>query len=175
MSETFGNGAVHSLAYNNALQPKQVKLTLGGTEQQRYDYLYGKVDQAGGSVDTTKNNGQIGRIDGYINAAKQWDQRFTYDSLGRLSQSAEYQGNGSQTYQAHYDYDRYGNRFQYQQNLNLTYTPVQLGDVTATNNRFISTGQYPVSYDAARNITPDTKVRQYELARTVIRRHMGQV
>jgi YD repeat-containing protein len=119
-SETFGNGAVHTMSYNSALQPKQVKLTLAGTEQQRFDYAYGKADQASGTVDSSKNNGQLGRVDSYINSTKQWDQRFTYDWLGRLSQSAEYRGDsGAQSYQAHYDFDSYGNRFQYQQNINL--------------------------------------------------------
>lgn len=69
LSETWGNGAVHSIAYNNALQVSQVKLkqSSSGSELQRYDYLYGQVTQSNGSVDKSKNNGQVGRIDGTIN------------------------------------------------------------------------------------------------------------
>jgi len=158
--ETFGNSFVHTMDYNSRLQPSNAKLSYGGNEQQRFDYSYGQVNQSTGSVDITKNNGQIGRIDGFTGGTKLWDQRFTYDSLARLSQSAEYQGtSGPLTYQAHYDYDIYGNRFQYQQNINLAYTTVQPADVDSTRNRFISTGTYPTTYDAAGNITADTKFR----------------
>ncbi|MEK6280518.1 MAG: RHS repeat-associated core domain-containing protein [Acidobacteriota bacterium] len=160
LSETFGNGAIHAMTYNNALQPKQVKLTLGGTEQQRYDYLYGQTNQSTGIVNTVNNNGQLGRVDSFIAETKQWDQRFTYDALGRLSQAAEYRGdNGAQSYQAHYDYDRYGNRFQYQQNINLSHTTVQPSDIVATTNRFISNGTHPTTYDDAGNILTDTRFR----------------
>ncbi len=38
-----------------------------------------------GTVDETKNNGQVGRIEDYIGTQKRWQQRFQYDSLGRLS------------------------------------------------------------------------------------------
>jgi len=161
-AETFGNSFVHSVAYNRRLQPKQVKLTLGGTEQQRFDYLYGTVTQSNGLVDVTKNNGQIGRIDGYITGVRQWDQRLSYDSLGRLFQATEYRGdNGLFNHQAFYDYDRYGNRFQYQQNINVPYTPVQPTDIEQSphRNRFKTTGPTPVSYDAAGNMIMDAKFR----------------
>jgi RHS repeat-associated protein len=168
-SETFGNGAVHSMNYNNALQASEIKLkqSANGAELQRYNYSYGQVDQATGAVNTTKNNGQIGRIDASVNGAttKEWDQRFLYDSLGRLSTAAEYkQGdNGQLTWQAHYDYDRYGNRFQYQNNVNLSYTQVQPTDINQATNRFISNGSTPVVYDngtpGAGNITSDSKFR----------------
>jgi RHS repeat-associated protein len=160
-SETFGNGAVRAITYNNRLQPRQIKLSVGGSEQQSYDYFYGQI-QSDGSVDTTKNNGQIGRIDGYIAGVKQWDQRFTYDSVGRLSQAAEYQQGqtGLLTYQAHYDYDRYGNRYQYQQNVNVPYVSVPTTAIDQSRNRFNS----QTTYDAEGNITLDQKFRgmQYQ-------------
>jgi RHS repeat-associated protein len=162
-SETFGNTAVQTVAYNNSLQTKQVKLTMSGAEKQRYDYLYGQVNPSDGSVDTTKSTGQIARIDGYTDAVRQWDQRLSYDSLGRLSHVGEYQGGqtSQQTYQLHYDYDRWGNRYQYQQNVNVPggYTAVQTTDISSSTNRFINTGATPVTYDAAGNITTDTKFR----------------
>ncbi len=103
---------------------------------------------------------KIGRIDGFINGAKQWDQRMVYDSLGRLSTAAEYRGdNGAQAWATHYDYDRYGNRFQYQSNSNVAYTPVQMSDIDASTNRFINSGSTPTTYDPAGNITQDTKFR----------------
>jgi RHS repeat-associated protein len=84
----------------------------------------------------------------------------TYDSLGRLSQAAEYRGDNNQlTWQAHYDYDRYGNRQQYQQNINVAFTPVLPADVDTNRNRFISTGPTPTTYDPAGNILSDAKFR----------------
>lgn len=163
-SETFGNGALHSMAYNRALQASEIKLkqSANGAELQRFNYSYGTVNQSQGSVDTSKNNGQIGRIDSYINGAKQWDQRFSYDSLGRLSTAAEYQqGNNNQlTWQTQYTFDRYGNRFQSGSgNSGVSYTPVITSEINSATNRFISTGATPITYDAAGNITQDLKFR----------------
>ncbi|MCU1264914.1 MAG: repeat-associated core domain protein [Acidobacteria bacterium] len=165
LSENFGNTAIHSMTYNNAFQPNKIALSLGGSEQQRYNYSYGQVNQTDGSVDTTKNNGQIGRIDGYISNTKQWDQRFSYDPLARLTDAAEYRGdNAAQIYKAHYDYDRFGNRFQYQNNVNLNYVTLQPSDINQATNRFISTGGTPVTYDnnvtnGPGNVTNDGKFR----------------
>lgn len=167
LSETWGNGAVRSVAYNNALQVSQIKLkqSSSGAELQRYDYLYGQVTQSNGSVDKSKNNGQIGRVDGVINGAatKEWDQRFSYDELGRLSTAAEYQQGtgGTPTWQQQFTYDRYGNRFQSGSgNTPIPgYTPVVSSEITATTNRFITSGLTPVTYDAAGNILQDAKFR----------------
>lgn len=165
-SETWGNGAVHSVAYNNAMQVSQIKLkqSSSGSELQRYDYLYGEVTQSNGSVDKSKNTGQIGRIDGIINGAstREWEQRFSYDELGRLSIASEYQqGTGSTpTWKQEFTYDRYGNRFQSGSgNTGVGFTPVVSGDITASSNRFITSGSTPVTYDAAGNITQDAKFR----------------
>lgn len=165
-SETWGNGAVRSVGYNSALQVSQIKLnqSSGGSELQRYDYLYGQVTQSNGSVDKTKNNGQIGRIDGVLNGSstKEWDQRFSYDEIGRLSLAAEYQqGTGSSpSWKQEFTYDRYGNRFQSgSNNTGVPFTTVVSTDVSDTTNRFISSGSTPVTYDAAGNITQDAKFR----------------
>ena len=163
-AETWGNGAVHSVAYNRSLQVGEIKLkqSANGAELQRFNYFYGTVAQSSGSVDTTKNNGQIGRIDSYIGGSKQWEQRFSYDSLGRLSTAAEYQqGNNSLlSWQTQYTFDRYGNRFQSGSgNSGVGFTPVITTDIDAARNRFISTGNQPISYDAGGNITQDLKFR----------------
>jgi YD repeat-containing protein len=106
-SETWGNGGVHTLSYNNRLQASQVKLSVGGTERQRYDYLYGQVDQTTGTVDATKNTGQVARIEGYIDSVRQWQQRYSYDTLGRLDIAGEYRGDTlALVYRGDYDYDR---------------------------------------------------------------------
>jgi hypothetical protein len=76
---------------------------------QRYDYQYGQVNQATGAVDAQKNNGQLGRTDAFIGGtpqspAKQWEERFSYDSLARLDVASEYRGDtGALTWRADYD------------------------------------------------------------------------
>jgi YD repeat-containing protein len=165
-SETWGNGAVHSRNYNRRLQPSEVKLkqSATGSELQRFNYAYGQVAQTTGVIDTSKNNGQIGRIDGFINGAatKEWDQRFDYDELGRLSIAAEYQqgSNSNKTWQVQYGHDRWGNRFQSGSgNSGVNYTSVLGSEIDAATNRFITSGSTPTTYDAAGNITTDTKFR----------------
>jgi YD repeat-containing protein len=91
-SENWGNTAVHTLAYNRRLQASQVKLTLNSTVLQQYDYGYGEFNTSSGAVDTSKNNGQIGKIDGTIGTTPQWNQGFSYDELGRLSNVTEHLG-----------------------------------------------------------------------------------
>ncbi|HEX3250603.1 MAG TPA: DUF4214 domain-containing protein [Pyrinomonadaceae bacterium] len=142
----------------------KLKQSSSGAELQRYDYLYGQVTQSNGAVDKSKNNGQIGRIDGVINGSstKEWEQRFSYDELGRLSTAAEYQqGTGSTpTWKQEFTYDRYGNRFQWGSgNTGVGFTPVVSSDISPSTNRFISTGSTPITYDAAGNITQDKKFR----------------
>lgn len=166
LSETWGNGAVQSIAYNNALQVSQIKLkqSSSGAELQRFEYLYGEVTQVNGNVDKSKNNGQIGRIDGTINGAstKEWEQRFSYDELGRISIASEYaQGTGgTPSWKQEFTYDRYGNRFQSGSgNTGVGFTPVVSSDISASTNRFISTGSTPITYDAAGNITQDKQFR----------------
>lgn len=84
-SETWGNTAVHRMDYNRRMQPSQVKLSLGSTVQQQYDYNYGEFNTSTGAVDTSKNNGQIGKIVGTIGTTAQWSQGLRYDELGRIA------------------------------------------------------------------------------------------
>ena len=101
--------------YNNRLQPTIISLVKDSNSLQRYEYTYGVVDQSTGNVDENKNNGQIARVEGFIGNTKQWQQRFSYDSIGRLSTAGEYRGdNLSLTYQSNFSYDRFGNRYQKQ-------------------------------------------------------------
>jgi hypothetical protein len=85
-----------------------------GTEVlQKYDYSYGQVDLATGTVDAATNNGQLSRIESFIGSQKQWSQRFAYDALGRLKEAREYKaGDNSQlSYKQIFDYDRFGNLY----------------------------------------------------------------
>jgi RHS repeat-associated protein len=160
-SLSLGNGSTQTFAYNDRLQPSSMALTKDGTTLQRYDYKYGKVN-TDGTVDETKNNGQIGRIEGYSGANKQWQQRFSYDSIGRLSQASEYRGdNNQQSYLINYNYDQFGNRYQYAANNPLStnplpYTAVEDSNISKATNRLTFS---QITYDAAGNITIDSKFR----------------
>jgi len=161
-SETWGNGAVHAIDYNKRLQPSKITLkqnAAASTPLQQYDYSYGAFNSSTGDVDTSKNNGQVGKIVGTIGSAAQWTQGISYDSIGRLANVAEYQGNmGTTTYQQGYTYDRWGNRLQ-SANATLGLPAVVSSEIDPTSNRFVSSGSTPTSYDAAGNITVDRKFR----------------
>ena len=151
------------MSYNRRLQPSQVKLTLSSTVLQQYDYGYGAFNTSTGAVDTSKNNGQIGKVLGTIGTTAEWNQGFSYDELGRLSSVAEYVGSGTtQTYSQGYTFDRYANRFQ-SANSALGLPAVSSSDINASTNRFINSGSTPTTYDAAGNITRDTKFRWHGL------------
>ena len=158
-SEHFGNTAVHTVAYNHALQASQVKLTLTGTVLQQFDYDYGTFDTSSGAVDTTKNTGQIGKITGTNSGAAQWNQGFSYDELGRLSNIAEHQGSSmsTSTYSQGFSYDLWGNK---KQSANTPLGVIAVAatdyDTTHNNNQFVSA---VATYDAAGNITTDSKFR----------------
>jgi hypothetical protein len=135
-------------------------LTRSGTQLQHYDYKYGVYDPATNSLDESKNTGQIAHIEAFIATAKQWQQNFDYDKLGRLSSAREFQGTttSSPTWLVNYDYDVFGNRFQYQsQNGANPFSQVwvESGSFSSTTNRFTS----GVTYDNAGNITVDSKFR----------------
>ena len=95
----------------------QLNLMKDSALLQRYDYAYGEVNQSTGSVDTSKNTGQIARIEAFIGGTsssptKQSQQRCSYDSLDRLETGGEYRGDTSAlVYKSKFSYDRFGNRF----------------------------------------------------------------
>jgi RHS repeat-associated protein len=159
-SMTLGNGAAYSMAYDDErLQLSAVTLTQGGGVVQKYEYRYGQVNMADGTVDTSKNMGQIATIDGTIGGQKQWQQRFQYDTLGRLSSAGEYRGdNNGQSYLLNYDYDVYGNRYQKSsRNANnlVAQSWVESGAFNPTTNR-LNAG---LTYDDAGNVATDARFR----------------
>lgn len=133
---------------------------------QKYDYGYGQVNLSERNVDATKNNGQLGKIEGWIGANKQWSQRFGYDELGKLSEAREYkQGDNAQlTYKQTFDFDRFGNMYRKAANNSSTpvpFTPIEetttlgTGDIDKATNRF-RTG---TTYDDAGQVVNDSKFR----------------
>jgi RHS repeat-associated protein len=155
---TLGNGAIEAVAYNNRLQPTSLSLIKDSNILQKYEYKYGQVDQNTGTVDETKNNGQIARIEGFIGTTRQWQQRFNYESLGRLSTAGEYRGDTlALTYQSNYSFDRFNNRYQKQaqNSQSLSYIPVEDTDINPSTNQLTSN----TTYDNAGNVTVDQKFR----------------
>lgn len=160
----LGNATSETFSYNDRFQMTSQSLNKGAEVLQKYDYSYGTVDLATGTVNTQTNNGQLSKIEGFIGANKQWSQRFGYDELGRLKEAREYkQGTNTQlTYKQVFDFDRFGNLYRKaasnptagQQNP-LLYTPIEDSDISKTTNRF-TTG---TTYDEAGQVVNDAKFR----------------
>ena len=133
-SESYGNGLIHAVTYNNRLQPNEIKLGTSGSPASIVDLTY--------SYGTTTNNGNVQSM-GYTGGGLSYTQSFGYDSLNRLTTSSESGSAWSQTNA----YDRYGNRqIDYGGgSYNLAFS--------ATTNRITTSGY---SYDAAGNLTNDT-------------------
>ncbi len=170
---TLGNGTVENYTLNDRFQMTGQELKRGTEVLQKYNYGYGEIDGSGNLV-TTKNNGQLGRIESYIGTAKQSTQKFLYDHIGRLKESAEYRGdNNSLTYKQKFDFDRFGNLYRKAasnptagQANPLAYTPIEetttpgTGDIEKSTNRF-RTG---TTYDDAGQVVADNKFRSMNFA-----------
>ncbi|MBX3265706.1 MAG: hypothetical protein KF831_03280 [Acidobacteria bacterium] len=165
----LGNGTHETFAYNDRFQMTSQSLMKGTEVLQKFDYSYGQTDVATGSVDATKNNGQLGKIESFIGAAKQASQRFAYDHLGRLKEAREHRGdNDSLVFKQVFDFDRFGNKYRKAasnpttgQANPLPFTPIEeattpgTGDIDKATNRF-RTG---TTYDDAGQVVADSKFR----------------
>lgn len=165
---TLGNGNTETFTLNDRFQMTQQELKKGSDVLQKYVYGYGHIDPTSGNLDTTKNNGQLSVVESYIGSNKQATQKFKYDHIGRLKESAEYRGdNGNLTYKQVFDFDRFGNLYRKaanngtsgQQNP-LPYTAIEDSDISKTTNRFAS----DTTYDEAGNVTDDDKFRDMTFA-----------
>ncbi len=166
---TFGNNTVQTFGLNERLQIQNQELKRGAETLQKYLYGYGQIDTSTGIIAANSNNGQLAKVESYIGTAKQWEQRFGYDSLGRLNESREIRGdNSSLTYKQVFDFDRFGNMYRKAANNNpsgqanpLPYTPIEeattagRGDIEKADNRFRTN----TSYDNAGNVVTDNKFR----------------
>ena len=159
---TLGNGTTESFTLNERSQLTSQALKRGTEVLQKSDYGYGQIDGSG-NLDTTKNNGQLAKIEAFIGAAKQRTQKFVYDSIGRLKQSEEYRGDtDALTYKQVFDFDRFGNLYRKlgsnpttgQQNP-LPTTWIEDPDISKSTNRF-TTG---TTYDDAGQVIQDNKFR----------------
>ena len=166
-SMVLGNGTEQGFAYNDRLQLQTQTLTKPYEILQQYDYGYGQID-GNGILDTTKNNGQLARVESRIGSQQQWTQKFAYDSLGRLAEAKEYKGDTTTlSYQQNFDYDRFGNLYRKAtanptagQESPLPFTPIENADISKNTNRFTTN----TNYDDAGNVVQDTKFRSLKFA-----------
>ena len=162
-SMTYGNGAVQTLTLNDRLQITRQELKRGAETLQKYDYGYGQIDTSTGTIAANSNNGQLAKVESTIGISKQLEQRFGYDSVGRLSESREQRGdNGSLAYKQNFDYDRFGNLYRKNssnpttgQQTPIGFTPIESSDISKATNHFTTDTQY----DDAGNVVQDTKYR----------------
>jgi len=158
----LGNGNQETFSYNSRFQLESQSLLKSSTVLQKWDYGYGEINGSG-ALDTAKNNGQLGRIESFIGTAKQWTQKFQYDSIGRLKQAEERRGdNDALSYKQVFDFDRFGNLYRKTasnpttgQEDPLPYTPIEDSDINRSTNRFAT----DTTYNEAGMVTGDDKFR----------------
>ena len=160
----FGNGTNQTFGFNDRLQMTNQTLSKASEILQKYDYGYGQID-SNGNLDTTKNNGQLAKIESHIGTAKQWTQKFKYDSIGRLSESEEKRGDtNALTYKQKFDFDRFGNLYRKTasnptsgQQTPLAFTPIEDADIDKSTNRFTTSSG--TTYNEAGQVVTDNKFR----------------
>ncbi len=137
---TLGNGLLESRAYNNRLQPTEIK-SYTSSNFVRYDFTYGYNDSS------SHNNGNLMSWN-----STGWDFNFnrtySYDSLNRLSTLSD-SNSGQSCKGLAWGYDAWGNR------TDQTVTNGTCNTFHAsvdTNNRLLGS---PYQYDAAGNMTHD--------------------
>jgi RHS repeat-associated protein len=153
---------------------------------QQYNYAYGQMELSSGIVNAAKNNDQLARVESFFEEnsqtgnTKQWEQRFGYNELGRISDVQEYQGTtGNQTYAHRFTYDRFGNQYRRKvdqssnvpANIELAsgILPIEIrqstdllgnnADIDKETNRF-NTSTTNIVYDESGNVIRDEKFRQ---------------
>lgn len=162
----LGNGRWESTSFNSRLQPTNINLgTLqGGTDKLSLAYSYG--DWVNGSIDATKNNGNIvqqvitvptvGSSSGFTAT-----QKYYYDELNRLDDSTE-TINSTQTWRQDFTYDRYGNRRFNETNTTMPTSfsnqPATNPTISTSNNRINATGY---TFDASGNTIYDAALRKF--------------
>jgi len=163
----LGNGTTETYTLNERMQMTGQELKKGTNVLQKYVYGYGEVNSSGSLVDS-KNNGQLGQVESYIGTNKQWTQKFTYDSIGRLTETKEFRGSTSfLSYKQTFDFDRFGNMYRKAANNQtagqetpIAYMPIEDSDISKSTNRFTS----DTTYDEAGNVINDAKFRSMVFA-----------
>jgi RHS repeat-associated protein len=161
-SETYGNGLIHSRAYNNRLQP--VEISLGRPDNLesifRINYIFGtayNVNAQDPEIILAQNNGNIARIKYFISGTLQYAQTCQYDPIDRLRFAVEHNNgtynDGARAWYQTFLYDQHGNRAidveKTSNNVDGNDTALTPGDFSKANNRIIREG---FEYDRSGNL-----------------------
>ena len=160
ISMQLGNGHWESAKINSRLQTTELGLgnTGADTAVWKVNYDYGELDPTTGAVDAGKNAGSMARqtltVAGMANPVV---QTYAYDALDRLTEAKETSG-ASQNWTQTFQYDRYGNRVSFNQQIGGQQTSAT-PTIDASTNRF-TTGQ-GYTYDYNGNLIQDADGRQF--------------
>jgi RHS repeat-associated protein len=166
-SETYGNGLIHSMSYNDRHQPAEIRLGRPDNLESvfRIGYIFGTAYDVNGQdseMTLAHNNGNLARIKYFISGALQYTQTFQYDPLNRLSYAVEHKNgvynDGARAWYQTFAYDQYGNRGidveNTSDNADAANGALQLADFSGANNRITHTDYV---YDAAGNLTAEPR------------------
>ena len=159
----LGNGLWEAAVLNSRSQVTQFTLGHGSTSGDlwKLNIEYGDL-QTNGTVDSTKNSGNIGKQTLTFNGlANPFIQTFKYDPLYRLTEARE-TNNSNQTWKQVFDYDRYGNRTTYEKYIGTTQetlTTEAFPEIDDDTNRIAAGEGY--TFDANGNVVVDAQGRQF--------------
>jgi len=147
-SETYGNGLIHSIGYNNRLQPTEIRLGRPDNLESFFTIysIYGTAYNVNGQdaeITAAHNNGNIARIRYSVSGTIQYTQTFQYDQLNRLRYAVEHNNgvynDGARAWYQTFDYDQYGNRginvANTSDNVDAANSALQLADFSGAKNR----------------------------------------
>ncbi len=150
----LGNGKWETAKFNDRQQITELGLGNSATDASAWkvNYEYGEIEN-NGTLSTSKNTGNIARQTlSFAGLANPLVQTYRYDSVYRLKEAKETSNsNPEPNWSQNYDYDRYGNRTVFNENIGgieNNQTPA----INQLTNRFTSTN---FTYDKNGNITKD--------------------
>ncbi|MBP6212839.1 MAG: hypothetical protein KA447_07320 [Pyrinomonadaceae bacterium] len=147
----LGNGRWETAKFNPRLQVKELGLGASATDTGlwKVGFEYGELD-ANGNIDEGKNTGNIARQTLTVPGTS-FVQSYRYDSLYRIKEAKEKTGSNTNWIQ-NWDYDRYGNRIGFTQNIaGITTAPNP--SIDTDSNRFNLNQGF--SYDKNGNVVRD--------------------
>ena len=157
----LGNGKWETAKFNNRLQVTELGLGSGPTDANlwKVGYEYGEVD-ATGAVIASKNTGNIARQTLTVPGTS-FVQSYKYDSLYRLKEAKETTGT-TQNWIQNWDYDRYGNRTSFAQNIaGITATPNPAVDQNTNRFTDLQTFGYDKNGNIIRDLGSDNRMRSF--------------